>query len=99
VISPLLCNVALHGLEEAINQAAPRKHRAIVIRYADDLVILCADLETLIKLKEVAGEWLATVGLRLKPSKTRITHTLNEHTGNVGFDFVSLKEWGLGFES
>ena len=38
VISPLLCNVALHGLEKAINQAAPRKHRAIVIRYADDLV-------------------------------------------------------------
>ena len=38
VVSPLLCNVALHGLEEVINQAAPRKHRAIVIRYADDLV-------------------------------------------------------------
>jgi retron-type reverse transcriptase len=38
VISPLLCNVALHGLEEAINRAAPRKYRAIVVRYADDLV-------------------------------------------------------------
>jgi len=38
VISPLLANVALHGLEEVIAQAAPRKYRAIVIRYADDLV-------------------------------------------------------------
>jgi hypothetical protein len=28
----------LHRLEEAITQAAPRKHRAIVVRYADDLV-------------------------------------------------------------
>jgi RNA-directed DNA polymerase len=98
VISPLLCNVALHGLEEAINQAAPRKHRAIVIRYADDLFILCADLETLIKLKEVAGEWLAIVGLRLKPSKTRITHTLNEHAGNVGFDFLgfNVRQYHVG---
>jgi RNA-directed DNA polymerase len=90
VISPLLCNVALHGLEEAINRAAPRKHRAIVVRYADDLVILCADLETLVSLKEVAEEWLTSVDLRLKSSKTRITHTLNEHKGNVGFDFLGF---------
>ena len=86
----MLCNVALHGLEVAINQAAPRKYRAIVIRYADDLVILCVDLETLIRLKDTAEEWLATVDLRLKPSKTRITHTLNEHEGNVGFDFLGF---------
>ena len=89
VISPLLANVALHGLE-AIAQAAPRKDRAILIRYADDLVILCADLETLIKLKEVAEEWLATMGLRFKPSKTRIPHTLNEHERNAGFDFLGF---------
>jgi RNA-directed DNA polymerase len=98
VISPLLANVALHGLEEAITQAAPRKYRAIVIRYADDLVILCADLETLIKLKEVAEEWLVTMGLQLKPSKTRITHTLNEHEGNVGFDFLgfNVRQYHVG---
>ena len=98
VISPLLANVALHGLEEAIEQAAPRKHRAIVIRYADDLVILCADLETLIELKEVAEEWLTTVGLHLKPGKTRITHTLNEYEGNVGFDFLgfNVRQYHVG---
>jgi RNA-directed DNA polymerase len=98
VISPLLANVALHGLEEAINQAAPRKYRAIVIRYADDLVILCADLETLTKLKKVAEEWLATVGLHLKPSKTRITHTLNEYEGNEGFDFLgfNVRQYRVG---
>ena len=98
VISPVLCNVALHGLEVAINQAAPRKYRAIVIRYADDLVILCVDLETLIRLKDTAEEWLATVDLRLKPSKTRITHTLNEHEGNVGFDFLgfNVRQYHVG---
>ena len=90
IVSPLLANVALHGLEETVTRAAPRKYRAIVVRYADDLVILCADLETLIELKAVAEEWLATMGLQLKPSKTRITHTLNEHEGNVGFDFLGF---------
>jgi RNA-directed DNA polymerase len=97
-VSPLLCNVALHGLEEAINQAAPRKYKAIVVRYADDLVVLCADLETLIKLQEIAEEWLATLGLRLKPSKTWITHTLDEHEGNVGFDFLgfSVRQYHVG---
>ena len=27
------------------------------------------------------------MGLELKPSKTHITHALNPHNGNVGFDF------------
>jgi RNA-directed DNA polymerase len=30
------------------------------------------------------------MGLRLKPSKTRVTHTLDEHEGNVGFDFLGF---------
>jgi RNA-directed DNA polymerase len=90
VISPLLANIALHGLETALAQAVPRKYKPIVIRYADDLVILCANLEALIKLKAVAEEWLAKMGLRFKPSKTRFTHTLNEHEGRVGFDFLGF---------
>ena len=98
VISPLLCNVALHGLEEAITRAAPRRYRATVVRYADDLVILCADLETLIELKVVAEEWLDAMELQLKPSKTRITHTLNEYEGNVGFDFLgfNVRQYSVG---
>jgi RNA-directed DNA polymerase len=98
VISPLLANVALHGLEEVIVQAAPRKYRAIVIRYADDLVILCVDLETLIRLRTIAEEWLTTMDLRFKPSKTRITHTLNEHEGCVGFDFLgfNVRQYHVG---
>jgi RNA-directed DNA polymerase len=89
VISPLLCNVALHGLEQALISVSKR-YRIAVIRYADDLVVLCEDLETLLKAKQEAETWLAEVGLRLKPSKTRVTHTLNEHEGNVGFDFLGF---------
>jgi RNA-directed DNA polymerase len=98
VISPLLANVALHGLEEVIAQAAPRKYRATVVRYADDLVILCVDLETLIKLRRIAEEWLTTMDLGLKPSKTRTTHTLNEYEGNIGFDFLgfNVRQYHVG---
>jgi RNA-directed DNA polymerase len=90
--------VALHGLEEVIAQAAPRKCRATVVRYADDLVILCVDLETLIKLRRIAEEWLTTMDLRLKPSKTRTTHTLNAHEGNIGFDFLgfNVRQYHVG---
>lgn len=89
VISPLLCNVALHGFEKALISVSSR-FRIAVIRYADDLVILCEDLETLLKVKREAETWLAEIGLRLKPGKTRVTHTLNEHEGNVGFDFLGF---------
>lgn len=90
VLSPLLANVALHGFEQAITKAAPRQHPAAVIRYADDFVILCDDLDVLSDLKARAEDWLAEMGLELKPSKTRITHTLNEYQGKAGFDFLGF---------
>jgi RNA-directed DNA polymerase len=90
VISPLLANVALHGLEETRVNAVPREYKVAVIRYADDLVILCDNLEILMVLKELAEAWLAEMGLRLKPDKTRVTHTLDEYEGNVGFDFLGF---------
>jgi RNA-directed DNA polymerase len=97
VISPLLCNVALHGFEKALASVAKR-YRVAVSRYADDFVALCEDLETLLKVKREAEAWLATVGLRLKPSKTRITHTLDEHEGKVGFDFLgfNIRQYRVG---
>ena len=89
VVSPLLCNAALHGFETAVENVS-RQHRVSVIRYADDLVAICEDLETLLKARTLAEEWLAEVGLRLKPSKTSVTHTLNEYEGKLGFDFLGF---------
>jgi RNA-directed DNA polymerase len=97
VISPLLCNVALHGFESALTSVSTT-FRIAVIRYADDVIILCEDLETLLKVERQAETWLAEMGLRLKPSKTRITHTLNQHEGNVGFDFLgfNVRQYQVG---
>jgi RNA-directed DNA polymerase len=90
VISPLLANIALHGLETAITTAFPKEHRVAVIRFADDFVILCADLATLQSARTLTETWLAEMSLALQPNKTYITHTLHEHKGRVGFDFLGF---------
>ncbi len=100
VISPLLANIALHGLETAIREAIPAsvqrdgKQRANwkpnVIRYADDFLILHRDRAVIEQCKELTNAWLGGMGLELKPSKTRITHTLHECEGNSGFDFLAF---------
>jgi len=98
VISPLLANIALHGLEETLVRTVPQKPRLGVIRYADDLVIIYPDLEVLKQVKRRAEEWLAEMGLRLKPSKTRIVHTLETYEGQVGFDFLgfNVRQYRVG---
>ena len=90
VISPLLMNIALHGFETDLVSSFPKERKPALIRYADDFVILHHDLGTLLQLRQRAEEWLAELGLNLKESKTRITHTLNDHEGNVGFDFLGF---------
>jgi len=97
VLSPLLANIALHGFETFVSRSG-RKHRVVVIRYADDFVILCDDLVTLLEAKTRAEEWLSAIGLRLKDEKTHITHTLKEHEGRVGFDFLgfNVRQYPVG---
>ena len=107
VISPLLANIALHGLEELIKGLAPNfdmrrknntqigvrdKLRTIsVIRYADDFVVLHENIEVINRCKELIEEWLIDIGLELKPSKTRIAHTLNKYIDEKpGFDFLGF---------
>jgi RNA-directed DNA polymerase len=98
VISPLLANIALHGMETKIKEFAAtwkggkRDNQTSIslIRYADDFVILHEDLNKVLEAKEIIEQWLTEMGLELKPSKTKITHTLNEHEGNTGFNFLGF---------
>lgn len=97
-ISPLLANLALHGMENRIKQVAltlpgrkTENCRAIsLIRFADDFVILHKDLAVIQRCQQIISKWLSELGLELKPSKTRISHTLNMYEGYVGFDFLGF---------
>jgi RNA-directed DNA polymerase len=95
VISPLLANIALHGMETQVRQVNPR---ARLIRYADDFVILHEQLEVVQDCQVAIAQWLAQRGLALKPSKTRYTHTLCEYQGQVGFDFLgfTVRQYRVG---
>ncbi|WP_308189974.1 reverse transcriptase/maturase family protein [Nostoc sp. XA010] len=108
VISPLLANIALHGMEERIKKFAKTvdmkksigkgqkswqvKCKSLsLIRYADDFVILHEDLTVVQRCKEIISEWLQGMGLELKPSKTRLAHTLNQYEQEKpGFNFLGF---------
>ncbi len=90
-LSPLLANIALHGLEHSIKDASPRGMKVpAVIRYADDLVVIHEDRAVIEKCQGIISEQLTGMGLELKPSKTRITHTLRKEEGETGFDFLGF---------
>ena len=88
VISPLLCNVALNGIEEYIKKDNPRfrgmSSGVHVIRYADDMIITGKSKEIAIKNQKLLREFLIERGLELNENKTLITHIKN------GFDFLGF---------
>jgi RNA-directed DNA polymerase len=91
-LSPLLMNVALHGMETVASEGGGGHgaEKPLLIRYADDFVILHADLEELRQAARRVARWLAAMGLRLHADKTRITHTLTPFRGQVGLDFLGF---------
>jgi len=88
VCSPLLANIALHGMEELIKSI---NKNAYMVRYADDFVVLHNELKVIEKCKLAIEKWLKEIGLELKPSKTKVVNTLENHDGQKpGFDFLSF---------
>jgi RNA-directed DNA polymerase len=93
VVSPLLLNVALHGMELAAgvlyystgpNAGSVVKGSPTVIRYADDYVALCHSRQEALEVKARLATWLTPRGLAFNEDKTRVVH-LNE-----GFDFLGF---------
>jgi RNA-directed DNA polymerase len=94
VISPLLLNVALHGLESAAgvryfpdsvkHAGGVRPGTPLVVRYADDLVAMCHSAEQAQQVKDDLARWLAPKGLAFNEDKTRIVELGN------GFDFLGF---------
>jgi group II intron reverse transcriptase/maturase len=75
VISPLLANVYLHEVldEWFARQVAPRLvGRAVLVRYADDVVIIFEQEQDARRVVEVLPKRVAKYGLTLHPEKTRL---------------------------
>ena len=81
VISPLLANIGLHGLETYIKATNPRLG---VVRYADDFIVTARDKESLKTAQIQIQQWLSQRGLELSSEKTLIT-SLED-----GFDFLGF---------
>jgi RNA-directed DNA polymerase len=88
VISPLLLNIALHDMEDALEVTRDRRgqitSKRALVRYADDFVVFCESRDDAEQVVELLEEWLAIRGLSLSREKTRIVH-LTE-----GFDFLGF---------
>jgi RNA-directed DNA polymerase len=83
VVSPLLCNVYLNRLDRAWKT----KGVGQIVRYADDLVVMCATRQEAEYALGLLTSLLAELGLEPKMAKTRIVH-LEE--GGEGFDFLGF---------
>jgi len=88
IISPIIANMTLDGLERELAEKFPDKGRrpnpVKLIRYADDSVAICRDKDTAEEAKEIMSEFLSPRGLELSEEKTRITHI------DDGFDFIGF---------
>ncbi|WP_406486044.1 group II intron maturase-specific domain-containing protein [Streptomyces phaeochromogenes] len=93
MISPLLFNVALHGMEEAAgvryyttgrDAGSAQSGSPVLVRYADDFVAMCTSREQAEQVKERLTTWLTPRGLAFHEDKTRIVHA------ESGFDFLGF---------
>lgn len=98
VISPLLANIALHGMEEAlgIKTVSTTGHnygnnKYALVRYADDFIVLSNSEQNCLEAKSILETWLKERGLEFAPDKIKITHLKN------GFKFLGcyVKLYGV----
>jgi group II intron reverse transcriptase/maturase len=82
VISPLLANLYLDGLDKAVNGG--RQMRAVMVRYADDFVVLCRKGQGM-EMHRRLKCWLEKRGLKLNEKKTRIVDFEKESIEFLGF--------------
>jgi RNA-directed DNA polymerase len=85
VASPLLANVVLHRLDRAWHEH--HRRLGVLVRYADDLVLLCPTKERADAALAALTEILAGLGLALASAKTRV---VDLRAPGVGFDFLGF---------
>lgn len=87
VISPLLANIGLHGLEQFIKQINPKLG---IIRYADDFIVTAKDKQSLKQVLTLIKQWLSSRGLEISAEKTKVVH-IDDGFNFLGFNLRQYK--------
>lgn len=95
LVSPLLCNICLHGLQSELGIVMNKGNRALIdnyrttnkrrfVRYADDFVVFCRSFDDAQLVVRELGPLLAKRGLTLSELKTKISPV------SAGFIFLGF---------
>jgi RNA-directed DNA polymerase len=88
VVSPLLANIALHGMEKALgvkhNSRGDTTSKRALVKYADDFAVFCESQEDAQTAKQILIGWLSERGLKMADEKTRLVHLQD------GFNFLGF---------
>ncbi len=93
IISPILANMALDGLERKLRKEFIKSEKVNIIRYADDFIVTGVSKELLEqRVRPIVLNHIAERGLSLSEEKTKITHI------REGFDFPgqNIRKFGKG---
>ena len=102
VISPILANMALDGMQKMLadrfhtNRLGKEDfrfknaHKVNLVRYADDFIVTAATKEIAEEAKGLIRDFLKTRGLELSEEKTTITH-INDGFDMLGWTFRKFK--------
>jgi len=82
VLSPLLCNIYLHRLDQALTVQG-----FTLVRYADDFVVLCPSQAAAEAALQAVRQVLAELGLTLSEEKTRIVQVEEASFTFLGYTF------------
>ena len=85
VVSPLLANIALNGIEKIGEYNMKGKTISKCIRYADDMIFVLKPEDDIDKILEKIQQFLAARGMEISEHKTKLTATTD------GFDFLGWK--------
>lgn len=102
VISPILANMTLDGMQKALSDRFhtnrqgkvslqyKNAHKVNLVRYADDFIVTAATREIAEEAKELIRDFLQTRGLELSEEKTVITH-IDDGFDMLGWTFRKFK--------
>jgi RNA-directed DNA polymerase len=89
VASPLLANIYMHRYIKAFRKyGLDRRYGAVLVTYADDFVVLCR--HDAAEVLETTRRWMASIGLALNETKTRVCNARCESFDFLGYTFGPL---------